>query len=190
MLLYHGTKEREIEKFKIIPRTNNPPEFGDGVYLTTFFLQAKDRSCMYSKSGAVYVFDVNLETLDGICVTDSKSEENNLFYYTAYLNRIDIRDIATECLDELKGKDYIYGSVLKKIDAFKISAEQFNSGDKGLKEFIQETKTFDRFEQYCFRTAKAIDALNMGIRSIVYTRKVKGEVIIESVESRKQENEF
>lgn len=180
--LYHGSKERVIENFKIIARDKNPPEFGDGVYLTANLEYAKERSCMHSNSGAVYAFDVDLEKLDGIRLKDSMSEIDNLFYYTAYLNRVDLRDVAVDCLDKLDGKDYIFGDMIKHTKEFVKNAEEFNSGNMELKEFIQKTDTFEKYEQYCFRTQKAIDALNAGLISVMYTQKSHNKVIVERTE--------
>ncbi len=179
MILYHGTNDRNIDYFKIISRTDNPPEFGDGVYLTRDYRQALEWSCSRSQTGAVYVFDVDLDSLEGIDLRDSKNNEQDLFYYTTYLNRIDLRDIANECLDDLDNTDYLYGDVIKSVKAFKILAEMFNCGDIDKEEFIRTTKTFERYEQYCFRTGKAIDVLNEALCRVEYTKKKNGIINVQ-----------
>ncbi len=81
-----------------------------------------------------------------------------MFYYLSYLNRIDLKELVGECLDELDGLDYVYGKMLKNIDEFKINAEKFN-------EFKKLTEWFGKgYNQYCFKTDKAVDLVNSSIK--------------------------
>ena len=180
MKLYHGSPDRNIEKFKIISRENNTPEFGDGVYFTSNKVQAKKRSCLNSKSGAIYEIDIDIDKLKG-----RNLENDDLFYYLSYLNRIDLKELVDECLDELDGLDYISGKMLKNIDEFKINAEQFNNGDIVLEEFKKLTKWFGKgYNQFCFKTNKAIDLVNNSITKIYYTSQddKKNNIKIEKIQ--------
>ena len=175
--LYHGSPNKNIKKFKIISRENNTPEFGDGLYFTTNLEQAKEWSCYKSKTGAVYEIEIDLEKLKG-----KKLENDDLFFYLFYLNRIDLKELVDECLDELNGLDYIFGKMIKNIDEFKENAEKFNEGDIELEEFKKLTKWFGNgYNQYCFKSKEAIDLVNKSIKKIHYISRVyKTTKIIDS----------
>lgn len=168
LILFHSSPERNIKEFKIIVREDNTPEFGDGLYFTSNIEQAKKWSCSKSKKGAIYEIDINIVQLKG-----KNLENDDLFYYLSYLNRIDLKELVDECLDELNGLDYVYGKMLKNIDDFKIYAEKFNEGNIELKEFKKLTKWFGKgYNQYCFKTDKAVDLVNNSIKKIHYTSRV------------------
>lgn len=176
MKLYHGSPDRNIEKFKILFRKNNTPEFGDGVYFTSNKNQAKEWSCFKSKNGAIYEIDIDIDKLKG-----KNLENDDLFYYLSYLNRIDLKELIDECLDDLNGLDYVFGKMLKNIDEFKINAEKFNNGDIELEEFKKLTKWFGKgYNQYCFKTNEAIDLVNNSITKIHYTSRVENNTIIQN----------
>ena len=184
MLLYHGSKDKNIKIFHIIPRNNNPPEFGDGVYFTSILNQAIEWSCRYNNTGAVYTIDIDLEQLNGINLRNRRDDEQALFYYTAYLNRINLRDIAIDCLGELDGIDYIFGDVIAETRKFITLSEQFNCGDIEIDQFIEKTKTIEKYEQYCFRSQKAINMINCSIKEIIYTKKIDGIISCDNVVER------
>ena len=184
MKLYHGSPNRNIKKFKIIPRENNTPEFGDGIYFTSNIKQAKLWSCSNSKQGAIYEIDIEINKLKG-----KKLESDDLFYYLSYLNRINLNDLIDDCLDELNGVAYFFGKMLKDINNFKIYGEKFNNGDIELDEFKKQTKCFEkRYNQYCFKTKEAIDLINDSLDKIYYTSRVKKN--IEIVNSIKFNNHY
>lgn len=176
MKLYHGSSNKNINNFKIIPRKNNIPEFGDGLYFTTNLDQAKERSCYKSKTGAVYEIDIDLEKLKG-----KNLKNDDLFYYLSYLNRIDLKELVDECLDELNGLDYIFGKMLKNVDEFKENAEKFNEGNIELEEFKKLAEWFGKgYNQYCFKSKEAIDLVNKSIKKIHYiSRAYKTTKIID-----------
>ncbi len=176
MKLYHGSKYRDIDKFKIILRNKNIAEYGNGVYFTSNFKQAKLWSCNKSNIGAVYEIFVDLRKLKG-----KNLENSDLFYYFSYLNRIDLNELVDECLDELNDVDYVYGKMLKNIDEFKEDAELFNSGDIDLYEFKKKTKWFGNgWNQYCFRSSKAVDLINASKIKIYYTKKIGNKTTVEN----------
>ena len=176
MKLFHGTSKQNLKTFKIIKRKNNTPEFGDGLYFTTNLEQAKEWSCYKSKTGAVYEIDIDLKKLKG-----KNLENDDLFYYLSYLNRIDLKELVDECLDELNGLDYIFGKMIKNVDEFKENAEKFNEGDIELKDFKKLTKWFGKgYNQYCFKSKEAIDLVNKSIKKIHYiSRSYKTTKIID-----------
>ena len=168
MILYHGTSDREIQDFTIISREKYPPDFGDGIYFTSNFQQAKEWSCYRSELGAVYCIDIDLEGLKGIELKD-----NELFFYASYLNRIDLRELVFECLEELDGKDYVYGSMIGSPKEFVDLAEEFNEGNIDLSELIKKTRIKRGYDQYCFRSIRAVNRINDSNRQIIYTKKIK-----------------
>ncbi len=169
MKLYHGTSDRNIKKFRIIPRKHNPPEFGDGVYFTSNYKQAEKWSINDSDVGAVYVVDVDLNELNGLDLDNCS--DRDLYAYIAYLNRINLRDIAIECLDELDDKDYIKGQVLICLKDFYPLAKGFNKGKKSIEDFKKLIKVSKTFNQYCFRSEKALRLINKSIVEVKYTHK-------------------
>lgn len=172
MKLYHGTNCRDIKEFKIISREKCIPEYGNGVYFTSNFEQAELWSCSRSNLGAVYEINIDLRKLKG-----KNLENDDLFYYLSYLNRIDLNELVKECLDELNAFDYIYGKMLKNISEFIENAEKFNSGDIDLMEFKKLTKWFGNgMDQYCFRNDKSRKLINDSIVKIYFTEKVGKKV--------------
>lgn len=164
MKLYHGSPNKNIKKFKIISRKNNTPEFGDGIYFTSSFEQAKKWSCFKPKTGAVYEISIDSEKIKG-----KNLENDDLFYYLSYLNRIELKELVNECIDELNGLDYIFGKVIKNVDEFKENAEKFNEGDLELEEFKKLTKWFGNgYNQYCFKSQKVVCLINKSIKKIHY----------------------
>lgn len=153
MLLYHGSKDRSITKFKIFNNRNNL-DFGLGVYLTTKEWQARQWA---SPNGAIYVFDIDIS---GLKCIEYKDEDLN---YVLYLCRIDLEDVARDTIDFFDDADIIMGPVLDgRTKGFEKIAEKFNEGDITYEDFEKRIELFDDKDQLCFKTQNAIDLLNKG----------------------------
>lgn len=155
MKLYHGSKDKNITEFKLIHKRNNL-DFGEGVYLTVNKEQAEQWAKKNETSGAVYVFEIDLKDLRVIEYTD---EDLN---YVLYLCRIGLeKDVARETIDGFDEADVISGKMLDGLTKeFELIAEKFNEGDISYDELKERIKLFDKKDQLCFKTQKAIDLLN------------------------------
>ena len=176
LVLFHGTGERSIEEFRIIPREDNISDFGAGVYFTSNYDQAKEWSCKHKDKGAVYGIDIDLSLLMG----KSLDKEDELFYYALYLNRIGLNEIADDCLTEISNMDYLYGRMLYDTRHFIPKAKMFNEGMCSLEIFKMLTYPMlfnNDYNQYCFRTEKAIQLVNKSIITKTLTIKNKGKII-------------
>ena len=154
MILYHGSKDRSIQKFEIFNKRNNL-DFGAGVYLTTKQKQAERWA---GPNGAVYVFDIDTSKLTCVEYTD---EDLNFVFY---LCRIELEEIAKETIEGFDSADIISGQMLDgTVRKFEIIAEKFNEGDITYDEFEKHIKIFGDKDQLCFKTQKAIDLLNQSL---------------------------
>lgn len=174
-ILYHGSKYTNIEKFKIIPRKKNTAEFGDGVYFTSNFEQAKKHSCRYSNVGAVYEIDIDLEKIK------VKNVADDLFYYLIGLNLYNSKDLVSECLDELDDVDCVIGKIICQKNQSQINSTKFMEGDLSIEDYKTKIKTFDtNYNQYCFLSEKAIKQINSSIIKKYYTKKINNKVEIDN----------
>ena len=154
MILYHGSKDPNITEFKLINKRNNL-DFGIGVYLTTNQKQAEQWA---RKDGTVYVYDIDIS---GLYVKDYKDEDLN---YVFYLCRIALEDVARETIDGFDNADIIVGKMLDgSVHEFEAVAEKFNEGDITYEELIRWIRLFDKKDQFCFKTQRALDFLNKSL---------------------------
>lgn len=165
MKLYHGSKNVNIKSFDSKHNSSGTNDFGNGIYFTSNFKKAKEWSCKGSENGAVYEIDISFEE-SNLNIKHLKIDCNDL-YYLFYICRIGLPELAMDFVDDFEKYDVISGPVLcsanqnggiyKYIDI----AEQFNKGDISFEYLRQETRLFkEDFNQWCFRTEKAIKYLN------------------------------
>ncbi len=151
MKLYHGSKDLDITEFKLKNNRSNL-DFGMGVYLTTIQKQAEQWA---GENGAVYVFEIDLSTM---CVKEYTDED---LHYVLYLCRINLEDIARETIDGFEDADIIAGRMLDgSVHGFEKVAEKFNEGDVSYEELKRWIRLFDKKDQLCFKSQRAIDLLN------------------------------
>lgn len=176
MLLYHGSKDSDIEEFVLRNREIPNLDFGKGVYFTSHFEQAQQWACRNGTPGVVYECDVDLSRLTTLPLDDFDNED---IYYVLYLCRIGLEEIAPDAVEGFDNADVIYGYMLdghtKKFEKY---AESFNEGDLSFADFKEKTKLFgvDK-DQYCFKTESAIKILNAGFQKIHLVEK-QGESYI------------
>lgn len=154
MKLYHGSKDPNITEFKLKNNRSNL-DFGVGVYLTTIQKQAEQWA---GKNGVVYVFEIDLSALHVMEYTDED------LHYVLYLCRIDLEDVAREAIDGFEDADIIAGKMLDgSVHGFEKTAEEFNEGEVSYEELKRWIRLFDKKDQLCFKTQKAIDLLNKSL---------------------------
>ena len=166
MKFYHGTDNRNIERFVMFNKSPKK-DFGKGVYLTTNIEQAKEWSCKYSVTGAVYEFDINLENLKQLDLSNVED-----LYYVIYLCRINLEDIAKETIDNFDNADIVSGFMLDgSIGDFEKIAELFNEGELSYDEFYSKINMFDKDKnQICVKTEQGLAEINAGIVKKYYTK--------------------
>lgn len=178
MKLYHGSPYRNINHFDFRHNRRGDLDFGKGVYFTSNFEQAKEWSCNKKKTGAVYECDIDLSSFK---IIHYNSRENEDLLYILYLCRIGLEDIAVETINGFDKADIIAGLMLdgRTVD-FRIIAEKFNEGDISFDEFSKQTKLYENvFDQFCIKTQRVLDMVNVSISNVYYTKKEQGIIEIE-----------
>jgi len=156
--LYHGTDCLDIEEFKIIERDKSQPDFGSGVYFTSNLLQAEEWACRNGKEGVVYECSIDLCAFKTLSLGNPENED---LYYTLYLCRLGLEDIAAETIEGFDDSDIIFGCLLRKPKPFLKNAQLFNEGDLTFQAFKKRTKLFgEEMNQYCMKSASVLDVIN------------------------------
>lgn len=165
MKLYHGSKNVNLRSFEPKYNSFGTRDFGDGIYFTSDFQKAIERSCKDSKRGAVYEIDINFEE-SGLNIKCFENDCDDL-YYLFYICRIGLPELAVDFVDDFEKYDVITGPVLcgtnekGGIYRYVDIAEQFNNGDITFKDLRTKTKLFGNFfDQWCFKTERAIEYIN------------------------------
>ena len=154
MILYHGSKDPDITEFRFINNRSNL-DFGIGVYLTTKQNQAEQWA---GKGGTVYVFEIDPSDL---YIKEYRDEDLD---YVLYLCRIALEDVARETIDDFDDADVIAGQMLDgSVHGFEEVAEMFNEGDVSYEELTKWIKLFNKKDQLCFKTQRAVDLLNKSL---------------------------
>lgn len=168
MILYHGSSSRGITKFSF-KNCRNDCDFGKGIYFTTNFEQAKDWSCKYSKTGAVYECEVDLSRFSVLSYWEKVED----LVYILYLCRINLEEIAPDAVDDFDKADIICGLMLDgNVPNFREFAEKFNEGDISYEEFYKQVKLYENgYNQICIKSKAALEAINASIQKVHYTQK-------------------
>lgn len=172
--IFHGSKHRDIAKLNFKYSRRNL-DFGKGVYFTTNFKQAKERSCQHSNCGAVYESLIDLDKYKVLYL--DKNSNDKIYIY--YLCRLEMENIAVEAIKGFEDADIIIGDMLDgKIKNFKCLAEKFNEGDISISEFEKHIKEFsESYNQICIKTQQTLDDVNLNFKLVVKTVKQDGKII-------------
>lgn len=197
MRLYHGTGKCELEYLDdTFSKSDN--DFGIGLYVTSIKEQAEDWAKKKSKDsdnhkgiGAIYESEVDLNDLSIL----EYSEADEDFNYLCYLCRYEVESVAKDTINNFEKADAIYGPMLRSIKIFKDSIETFHGDDEyaflpdkdKVKSIKYDTKckivTFKDLErkikihdpnnknQFCFKSDKAIELFNKGIKKVTYIKR-------------------
>lgn len=182
MILYHGSKNRDIDKFDLLFGRSDV-DFGRGIYFTSNKSQAMEWSCRGPGNvyGAVYECDVDLSQFIGV---EYSSEDQDL-YYLLYLCRLGLEDITPDVIDGIEKFDFIQGVMLDgKVNDFNKIAEKFGEGELSLAEFIEKTELWKDKNQVCIKSERALRNVNANIRAVHFTHKIKGSVVVEAIQMK------
>lgn len=185
MKLYHGTYCGNIKEFKIIERNlelndlHNGTDLGPGVFFTNNKRKAIEWACHKGRNkGYVYIVDINLKSLNGLIKLEP-DEDYCLLCAFSRTNRASI-------LDEIDGyteADYIRGKVVKNTKEFEelsnyLLDENTEDWQVAFKEYKDKIRFYKSYEQYCFKSKKALELLNRNIVGKLYvnTNKIIKEV--------------
>ncbi len=196
MKLYHGTDKIDLV-YLDNTKSKEDNDFGIGLYLTSNIYQAKKwakRKSRYTGKGAVYESEIDFNNISlNILDYTGGGEEYN---YLCYLCRYEAESVVNEIIPKFENIDIICGPMIgnayeykSAIDCFHGEDIQFSSIKNKIKSINYNIKgditTFEDLEntikhygnQYCFRSKKAIEMLNKGIKQIIYLERVNDKII-------------
>lgn len=194
MKLYHGTDKLDLN-YITLNKSKKDNDFGRGFYLTTSFEQAKSWALKKGDGkGAVYEFEVDLENEKlNILTFDGKEEDCSYLYY---LCRNQTDNIVNEVIPNWENIDIIFGPMIGNSRTYKENIKffhgkniSFSSIKNKVKTIKYNTKspisTFDDLtnteklwgNQYCFKSERAKELLNIGVRKVTYFEKVNNEIV-------------
>lgn len=180
MKLYHGTPCANIKEFKIIERNIDSntlhygTDLGPGVYFTNNKGKAMEWACKKGNSkGYVYVIDINLKDLKGL-IRKEPDEDYCLICAFSRTNRASI-------LDEIDGyseADYIRGKIVNDTKQFEehsnfLLDENMEDWQTAFNKFKESICFYKSYEQFCFKSQKALDLINCNIVSKIFTQNNK-----------------
>ena len=176
MIIYHGSDCCNIENFEF-GHSRQDLDFGEGIYFTTSFEQAKSWSCRNSTRGAVYECDIDFSALNVLRLEGKANED---LAYTLYLCRIKLEDVAKDAIDNFAEADVICGELLGgRIKKFKKDAERFNKGDISYEEYRSRMKLYNNTnDQICIKSDYALQLVNNSLLSKYLTEKRENKIYI------------
>lgn len=201
MRLYHGTNEINLKYLSCI-NSKKDNDFGIGLYLTSNEEQAKIWAKQKAKRtgtdiGAVYESEIDVDNISLKTLKYAKDEED--YNYLIYICRCEAESVANETITNFKNVDIIYGPMVRNIAKLKCAIRRFHGDDipiLSMKDKIKsinyniecDVATFEDLErkinlygdennQYCFKSDKAIELFNKGIKKVTYIKQNNGEII-------------
>ena len=202
MILYHGTDKVDLEYLDSI-ESRKDIDFGFGLYVTSNKEQAEDWAKKKGEwagtgIGAVYESEIDIDNIPLKVLEYAEGDED--YNCLCYLCRYEAEEVASDTITNFENVDIIYGPMIGNAKEFKSNIKCFHGEDIPFLSIKDKVKSInynvksnistfedlvsrinlygdEKNDQYCFKSEKAKEILNEGIKKVTYIKKINNEFI-------------